>query len=128
MTAPILRRSFRNALGVLADLTIGAFGLVLLARGLVLAAALPLVVAGVDLLSRLGLLPFARRGTLTSRERGDLLWGTVLALTGSVILVEELVVVVDGGRGARHVVAVTLAVIALSTALLFFGRLVRSRR
>ena len=120
-------RTLRNALGVLADLVIGAFGLVLLARGLVFAAALPLVVAGVDLMSRLGLLPFARRGTLTMRQRGDLIWGIVLALVGSVILVEELVVVVDGGRGVRHVVAIALGVIVLSIALVFFGRLVHSR-
>ena len=121
-------RTLRNALGVLADLVIGAFGLVLLARGLVFAAALPLIVAAVDLMSRLGLLPFARRGTLTMRQRGDLIWGIVLALVGSVILVEELVVVVDGGRGVRHVVAIALAAIVLSIALLFFGRLVHSRR
>jgi hypothetical protein len=121
-------RTLRNALGVLADLVIGAFGLVLLARGLVFAAALPLVVAAVDLMSRLGLLPFARRGTLTMRQRGDLIWGIVLALVGSVILVEELVVVVDGGRGVRHVVAIVLGVIVLSIALMFFGRLVHSRR
>ena len=120
-------RTLRNALGVLADLVIGAFGLVLLARGLVFAAALPLVVAGVDLMSRLGLLPFARRGTLTMRQRGDLIWGIVLAVVGSVILVEELVVVVDGGRGVRHVVAIALGVIVLSIALVFFGRLVHSR-
>ena len=121
-------RTLRNALGVLADLVIGAFGLVLLARGLVFAAALPLIVAAVDLMSRLGLLPFARRGTLTMRQRGDLIWGIVLAVVGSVILVEELVVVVDGGRGVRHVVAIALGVIVLSVALVFFGRLVRSRR
>ena len=121
-------RTLRNALGVLADLVIGAFGLVLLARGLVFAAALPLIVAAVDLMSRLGLLPFARRGTLTMRQRGDLIWGIVLALVGSVILVEELVAVVDGGRGVRHVVAIALGVIVLSVALVFFGRLVRSRR
>lgn len=121
-------RTLRNALGVLADLVIGAFGLVLLARGLVFAAALPLIVAAVDLMSRLGLLPFARRGTLTMRQRGDLIWGIVLALVGSVILVEELVAVVDGGRGVRHVVAIALGVIVLSIALVFFGRLVRSRR
>ena len=120
-------RTLRNALGVLADLVIGAFGLVLLARGLVFAAALPLVVAGVDLMSRLGLLPFARRGTLTMRQRGDLIWGIVLAVVGSVILVEELVAVVDGGRGVRHVVAIALGVIVLSIALVFFGRLVHSR-
>ena len=120
-------RTLRNALGVLADLVIGAFGLVLLARGLVFAAALPLIVAAVDLMSRLGLLPFARRGTLTMRQRGDLIWGIVLAVVGSVILVEELVVVVDGGRGVRHVVAIALGVIVLSIALVFFGRLVHSR-
>ena len=120
-------RTLRNALGVLADLVIGAFGLVLLARGLVLAAALPLIVAAVDLMSRLGLLPFARRGTLTRRQRGDLIWGIVLAVVGSVILVQELVVVVDGGRGVRHVVAIALGVIVLSIALMFFGRLVHSR-
>ena len=120
-------RTLRNALGVLADLVIGAFGLVLLARGLVFAAALPLIVAAVDLMSRLGLLPFARRGTLTMRQRGDLIWGIVLAVVGSAILVEELVVVVDGGRGVRHVVAIALGVIVLSIALMFFGRLVHSR-
>jgi hypothetical protein len=118
----------RNAFGLLADLMIGAFGLVLLARGLLVAAALPIVVAGVDLMSRLGLLPFARRGTLTSRERGDLVWGSVLAIVGAAILVEELVVVVDGARGMRHLVAVALGAIAITVALLFFGRLVRSRR
>lgn len=123
-----MKRTLRNAVGLLADLTIGAFGLVLLARGLALAAGLLLVVAGVDLLSRLGLLPFARRGTLTTRERGDLLWGTVLTLVGSAILIEELVVVVDGRRGGRHLVAIGLGMIVLSTALVFFGRLVRSRR
>ncbi len=121
-------RTLRNALGVLADLVIGAFGLVLLARGLVFAAALPLIGAAVDLMSRLGLLPFARRGTLTLRQRGDLIWGIVLALVGSVILVEELVVVVVGGRGVRHVVTIALGVIVLSIALVFFGRLVHSRR
>ena len=121
-------RTLRNALGVLADLAIAAFGLVLLARGLLFAAALPLVVAGVDLLSRLGLLPFARRGTLTGRQRGDLLWGVVLALVGAAILLEEFVVVVDGRRGGRHLVAIALGVIALASALVLFGRLIRSRR
>jgi hypothetical protein len=121
-------RTLRNAFGVLVDLVIGAFGLVLMARGLLFAAALPLVVAGVDLMSRLGLLPFVRRGTLTSRERGDLIWGSVLAIVGTVILAEELVVVVaDGGRGARHVVAIAVGGVAVAVALLFFGRLVRSR-
>ena len=61
------------------------------------------------------------------RQRCDLIWGIVLALVGSVILVEELVVVVDGGRGVRHVVAIALGVIVLSIALMFFGRLVHSR-
>ena len=121
-------RTLRNAVGVLGDLAIAAFGLVLLARGLLFAAALPLVVAGVDLLGRLGLLPFARRGTLTGRERGDLLWGAALALVGAAILAEELVVVVDGRRGARHLVAIALGVIALSSSLVFFVRLARSRR
>jgi hypothetical protein len=121
-------RTVRNALGILGDLAIAAFGLVLLARGLVVAAALPLVVAGVDLASRLGFLPFARRGTLTGRERGDLIWGTVLALVGVAILLEELIVAVDGGRGGRHLVAIALGAIALSSSLVFFGRVVRSRR
>ena len=124
----LMGRTLRNAFGLLGDLAIAAFGLVLLARGLVFAAVLPLVVAGVDLTSRLGLLPFARRGTLTLRQRGDLVWGVVLALVGSALLIEELVVVVDGRRGARHVVAITLGTIALVSALVFFGRLVRSRR
>ena len=121
-------RTLRNAAGVLGDLAIAAFGLVLLARGLLLAAVLPLLVAGVDLMSRLGLLPFARRGTLTMRQRGDLIWGTVLALFGAAILVEELVVLIDGRRGARHVVAVALGAIALTGSLIFFARLIRSRR
>jgi hypothetical protein len=121
-------RTLRNALGLLADLAIAAFGLVLLARGLLFAAALPLVVAAVDLLSRVGLLPFARRGTLTGRQRGDLLWGTVLALVGAGILLEELVVVVDGGRGGRQVAAIALGALVLLGSLVFFARLVRSRR
>ncbi len=121
-------RTLRNALGLVADLTIAAFGLVLMARGVVFAAVLLLVVAGLDLTSRLGLLPFARRGRMSSRERADLLWGTVLTLVGSVILVEELVVVADGGRGLRHLVAIALGSAALLGALLLFARLVLSRR
>ncbi len=121
-------RNARNALGILGDLAIAAFGLVLLARGLLFAAALPFVVAAVDLLSRLGLLPFARRGMLTGRERGDLLWGTVLALVGTAILLEELVALVDGRWGTRHGVAIALGAIMLSSSLVFFVRVVRSRR
>ena len=121
-------RTLRNGLGVLADIAIAAFGLVLLSRGLLFAAALPLAVGGVDLLSRLGLLPFARRSSFTGRERGDLLWGVVLATVGVAILVEELVVVVDGSRGARHLMAVAIGVVALAGSLVLLGRLARSRR
>ena len=121
-------RALRNAVGLIADLAIGAFGLVLLARGFAIAAALLLVVAGADLLIRLGLLPFARRGVLTARQRGDLLWGVVLTLVGSAILIEEVVVVVEGGRGGRHLAAIALGALAVVSALVFFGRLVRSRR
>ena len=121
-------RTLRNGLGLLADLAIAAFGLVLLARGFTIPAILLLVVGGGDLLLRLGLLPFARRGGFSSRQRGDLLWGVILTLIGAGILSEELIVVIDGGRGARHVVAVGLGVVALAAGIVFFGRLVRSRR
>src|SRR6266516_2778492 len=121
-------RTLRSTVGLLADLVIGAFGLVLLARGLAFGGGLLLAVAGVDLLSRLGLLPFARRGALTGRQRGDLLWGVLLALVGTGILLEELVVLVDGQRGPRHVAALTLGAVALTSSLVLFGRLVRSRR
>src|SRR5258708_26057198 len=121
-------RTLRHTVGFRADLVSGGFGLVLLARGIVVAAAVLVVVAGVDLLSRLGLVPFDRRGTFSGRQRGDLLWGSALALVGVAILVQELVVLVDGRWGGRHLVAIALGVIALSSALVFFGRLVRSRR
>jgi hypothetical protein len=121
-------RTLRNALGIMADVAIGVFGLLLLARGMLFAAALPLVVAAVDLASRLGLLPFARRGALTGRQRGDLLWGVVLALVGTGILLEEFVVVANGARGGWHVAAVVVGAGALAGSLAFFGRLVRARR
>ena len=121
-------RVLRNTVGLLADLVIGAFGLVLAARGLLLASALPLVAAGVDLMSRLGLLPFARRSALSIRQRGDLVWGSVLLLIGCVLVIEELVVLVEGNRGARHLVVFAIGTLAFGTGLFFFGRLVRSRR
>jgi hypothetical protein len=123
-----MKRTARNTVGLLADLAIGAFGLVLLARGFAIAAALLLIVAGADLLIRLGLLPFARRGSLSARQRGDLLWGTVLTVVGSAILIEELVVVIEGGRGGRHLAAVAIGAFAVVAALVCFGRLLRSRR
>jgi hypothetical protein len=122
-----VRSAARNALGILADLGIAAFGLALAARGLVLASSLPLLVAAVDLMSRLGVLPFARSEALSARERGDLVWGTVLALAGTAILLEEAVALVDGGRGTRHVVTVALGAAAEIAALVFFTRLARSR-
>ena len=122
-----MTRTFRSALGILADLAILALGLVLAARGLVVAAALPLVAGGVDLASRLGLPPFARRASLTSRERGDLVWGILLSLVGAAILLQETVALVNGSRGARHVVTVALGAAALLGALALFVRLVRAR-
>ena len=122
-----MTRSLRSALGILVDLVIVAFGLVLAARGLVVASALPLVAGGVDLASRLGLPPFARGGRLTSRERGDLVWGILLGLVGVAILLEETVALVNGGRGARHVATVTLGAAALLGALALFVRLARAR-
>lgn len=122
-----MTRSLRSALGILVDLTILAFGLVLAARGFVVAAALPLVAGGVDLAGRLGLLPFARSGSLTSRERGDLTWGILLALVGAAVLLEEAVSLVNGGRGPRHVAALTVGGAALLGALVLFVRLVRAR-
>jgi len=118
----------RNTVGLIVDLAIVGFGLALMARGLVVAGALPLVIAGADLAIRLGLLPFARGGGLSPGERVDLLWGTVLTLVGLAILLEELVSIVDGGWGGRHVVAVALGGAALFGAVVLFGRLVRSRR
>ena len=123
-----MRRTVRNAVGLVADLAIGVLGLVFLARGLAIAGALLLIVGGADLLIRLGLLPFARRGALSARQRGDLLWGIVLTLVGSAILIEELVVVIDGRRGGRHFVAMAIGAVAVVGALVCFGRLVRSRR
>ena len=123
-----MKRTLRNSVGLLADLAIGAFGLVVLARGFAIAGALLLIVAAADLLIRLRLMPFARRGSLSGRQRGDLLWGVVLTLIGSAILIEELVVVIGGARGGRHLAAIAIGAIAVVGALFCFGRLVRSRR
>lgn len=123
-----MRRALRNTVGLIGDLAIAGFGLVLLARGLVIAGAVLLVIGGSDLALRLGLLPFARGTGLSSRERADLLWGTVLTLAGLAILVEELVVVVDGGWSGRHSVAVAIGGAVMLGAVVFFTRLARSRR
>ncbi len=122
-----MRGTLRNAVGSLTDIAIAAFGLALLARGLVVAGGLLLLVAGVDLSGRLGVLPFARKGALTGRQRGDLIWGVVLALIGAAILVEELVVVVNGRLEGRHLLATVIGLLALSGSLVFFVRLLRSR-
>jgi hypothetical protein len=123
-----MRRTLRNTVGLVGDLAIGGFGLALLARGLVIAGIVLLVIGGADLALRLGLLPFARGTGLTRGERADLLWGTVLTLVGLAVLVEELVVIVDGGWSGRHYVAVAIGSAALLAASGFFVRLVRSRR